>query len=78
MMAAGLRVMLNSDDPTMFHTDIGEEYVRFCGQNNFGPKVARQLVLQGVDATWRDDVDKAAMRRAFEAEIDALDRELLG
>jgi adenosine deaminase len=78
MMDAGLRVMLNSDDPTMFHTDIGEEYVRFCGQNNYGPKVVRQLVLQGVDATWCDDVDKAAMRRAFEAEIDVLDRELLG
>ncbi|HEX4356025.1 MAG TPA: adenosine deaminase [Pseudonocardia sp.] len=78
MIDAGLRVMLNSDDPTMFHTDIGEEYVKFCGQNNYGPKVVRQLVLQGVEATWCDDVDKAAMRRAFEAEIDALDRELLG
>ena len=78
MMDAGLRVMLNSDDPTMFHTDIGEEYVRFRGQNNYGPKVVRQLVLQGVDATWCDDVDKAAMRHAFEAEIDTLDRELLG
>jgi adenosine deaminase len=78
MIDAGLRVMLNSDDPTMFHTDIGEEYVKFCGQNNYGPKAVRQLVLQGVEATWCDDVDKAAMRRAFEAEIDALDRELLG
>jgi len=77
MMDAGLRVMLNSDDPTMFHTDIGEEYVRFCGRTTMGQR-CRQLVLQGVDATWCDDVDKAAMRRAFEAEIDALDRELLG
>ncbi len=27
MVAAGLQIMLNSDDPTMFHTDIGKEYV---------------------------------------------------
>jgi adenosine deaminase len=51
MIAAGLAVTLNSDDPTMFHTDIGTEYVEFCGQNNYGRDVVRRLVLQGVDAT---------------------------
>ena len=76
MMAAGLKVMLNSDDPTMFDTDIGEEFARFCGQNNLSAATVRRLVLNGVDATWLDDVDKASMRREFEVEIDALDREL--
>ena len=75
MIEAGLRVMLNSDDPTMFHTDIGTEYVKFCGQNNHSREQVRELVLNGVDATWLDEVDKAAMRRAFAEEIDALDRE---
>jgi adenosine deaminase len=61
----------------MFHTDIGTEYVRFCGQNNYSPELVRRLVLQGVEASWLADVEKARMRRAFEAEIDELDRELL-
>jgi adenosine deaminase len=77
MIDAGLRVMLNSDDPTMSHTDIGTEYVKFCGQNNFRPELVRQLVVQGVEAAWLDDIDKAAMRRAFETAIDELNREYL-
>jgi adenosine deaminase len=76
MIAAGLNVMLNSDDPTMFHTDIGKEYVDFCGQNGYGPEVVRRLVRNGVEAAWLDDGEKAAMRRAFDAELDALDAEL--
>ncbi len=76
MMAGGLKVMLNSDDPTMFHTDIGEEYAKFCGQNDLAAEVVRRLVLNGVAATWLDDTDKASMRREFEAEMDALDKQL--
>lgn len=78
MITEGLNVMLNSDDPTMFHTDIGTEYVAFCGQNHYSPGLVRRLVLGGVEAAWLDDTDKAALRRAFEAEIDALDKELAG
>jgi hypothetical protein len=37
----------------------------------------RQLVVQGVEAAWLDDIDKAAMRRAFETAIDELNREYL-
>jgi adenosine deaminase len=76
MIGAGLNVMLNSDDPTMFHTDIGKEYVDFCGQNNYGADLVRRLVLNGVEATWLDDPDKAALRKSFEAELDALDAQL--
>jgi adenosine deaminase len=76
MIAQGLNVMLNSDDPTMFQTDIGKEYVDFCGQNHYGPDVVRQLVLNGVEATWLDAADKAAMGKTFAAELDALEAEL--
>jgi adenosine deaminase len=78
MMASGLLVHLNSDDPTMFHTDIGKEYVDFVGQNDYPPEVAKQLVRNGVDATWLDDVDKATLRAAFEVEIASLDEGLSG
>jgi adenosine deaminase len=76
MIGAGLNVMLNSDDPTMFHTDIGKEYVDFCGQNNYGADLVRRLVLNGVEAAWLDGPDKAALRKSFEAELDALDAQL--
>lgn len=76
MIDAGLKVMLNSDDPTMFHTDIGREYVDFCGQNGYPRSVVRELVLNGVDATWLDAPDKAVLRAEFEREIDLLDAAL--
>jgi adenosine deaminase len=77
MMSAGLLVHLNSDDPTMFRTDIGKEYVDFVGQNDYPPEVAKQLVHNGVDATWLDDAEKAELHRSFADEITALDKELM-
>jgi adenosine deaminase len=76
MIDAGLLVHLNSDDPTMFRTDIGKEHVDFIGQNGYPPELAKQLVMNGVEAAWLDDSDKAALRKDFEAEIAALDAEL--
>ncbi len=77
MLEAGLLVHLNSDDPTMFRTDIGKEYVDFVGQNGYTPDVATTMVLNGVDAAWLDPSDKASLRKAFEAEIAQLDAELV-
>jgi adenosine deaminase len=76
MVSAGLNCMLNSDDPTMFHTDIGKEYVDLCGALDYGPDVVRQLCLNGVEATWLDDDDKRAMARAFSDELDRLTQQL--
>ena len=77
MMRAGLLVHLNSDDPTMFHTDIGKEYVDFVGQNDYAPEIAKQLVHNGIDATWLDASEKAELHRSFDDEIAALDKELV-
>ena len=63
MVDAGLRCMLNSDDPTMFHTDIGNEYVQMVPAAGWGLGQVRELMLNGVEATWLDDSDKATMRR---------------
>jgi adenosine deaminase len=76
MVAAGLRCMLNSDDPTMFHTDIGKEYVDLCGALNYGPSQVREFCLNGVEASWLDESDKRATAQRFSEELDALEREL--
>ena len=76
MVEAGLRCMLNSDDPTMFHTDIGNEYVQMVPAAGWGLATVRELVLNGVEATWLDDSDKSAMRAEFAAEFDRLAAEL--
>jgi len=78
MVGAGLRVMLNSDDPTMFHTDIGQEYMRLCTALGYGTDQVRKFVLAGVEAAWLDDGERAAMRSSFTAQLDALEAELDG
>ena len=76
MIAAGLKVHLNSDDPTMFHTDIGREYVEFVGQNGYTPARAKELVLNGLDGSFLDSADKASLRTEMTAEIARLDEKL--
>ncbi len=76
MVAAGLSCTLNSDDPTMFHTDIGREYVELCSALDYGADEVRRFCLNGVEASWLDDSDKRAMAERFSAELDELDRRL--
>ena len=73
MLDEGLNVSIHSDDPTMLHTDVGNEYVRFCTAFDYGPAEARHLVLAAVDAAWLEDDDKQRMRKEFELEIDQLE-----
>lgn len=76
MIERGLRVSIHSDDPTMLHTDVGTEYVRFCTTFGDGPAAAGDLVLAAVDAAWLDDGDRRSMREAFERETAALRAQL--
>ena len=39
--------------------------------------VAKQMVLNGIDATWLDDVDKVTLRRSFERDFADLDAALV-
>lgn len=76
MVKAGLNVTLNSDDPTMFHTDIGREFVDLCTALDYGPEQVRQFCLNSVDGSWLDDSDKSRLRREMATEFDALASEL--
>ena len=72
MVDNGLRIMLNSDDPTMFRTDVAKEYVDLCTALRYGPDRVREFVMNGVEAAWLDDGERDLMRRSFAAEFDEL------
>ncbi len=73
MIDAGLRVTLSSDSTCFPGSDLGSEYSRGIIGLAKGPEVAREIVLNGVDAAWLPAEERAAMRRQFEREIDALE-----
>ena len=72
MLAAGLRLTLNTDDPAMFGTDVGDAYVSVFRELGLGLERARELSLNGVDACWLDGSDKRSLRLAFERQLDEL------
>lgn len=76
MVELGLNVTLNSDDPPMFGTEIGNEFALTCAAMGFGPDQAAGLALNGIEGSWLDDGEKRSMRREFEREIAALRAEL--
>lgn len=76
MIEIGLNVTLNTDDPTMFKTDIGQEFADTCAAMEIGPDRAVALCLAGIDGSWLDDSDKRALRAEFKTEIQALRAQL--
>ena len=58
MAARGLKIMVNSDDPSMFHTDIGTEYVKMANAAQWGVDTVRELSLNGIDGSWLSDDEK--------------------
>lgn len=65
MLAAGLMVTLNSDDPPMFDTDLTDEY-RVAQRRGLGPAELAGLARNGVRASFLDESSKTALL----AEID--------
>jgi adenosine deaminase len=76
MAARGLKIMVNSDDPSMFHTDIGTEYVKMANAAEWGVDTVRELSLNGVDGAWLSDDEKRRMRQEFTEELERLESDL--
>ncbi|MDI3403180.1 adenosine deaminase [Streptomyces cavernicola] len=72
MQRAGLFMVVCTDDPPMYRTDIGTAYVTIARELAQTPAEAAQSALAALDATWLDDTDKRAQRKAFTDEIAAL------
>jgi adenosine deaminase len=73
---AGVRVTINSDDPTFFRTTITEEYRRIAYHFGFDADDLCVLVLNSVEASFLPPVEKANLLRRVEHELHALRLEL--
>lgn len=61
MIEAGLTVVINSDDPAMFGSDLADEYVKVCRGWQLDPGTVRGLVWNAVDAAWVDGPERTAL-----------------
>jgi adenosine deaminase len=63
MRAAGLLATLNTDDPAFIDLDLGTEYSRVAEAFGWDWPEMVAICLDGVQASWLDDADKAQLRR---------------
>lgn len=78
MAERDLKIMINSDDPPMFKTEIGREYVVMARHMDFAPEDFKQFVLNGIDGAWVPDPTKRQWREEWSREIDQMIEELDG
>jgi len=69
---SGIRVTVNSDDPSMFGTDMNNEYVQLHEQLGFTVPELFQISLNAVDSAFLPDKEKIRLRETFHEEIDRL------
>ena len=76
MVEAGLRVTVNTDDPQMFHTDLGDSYIRLFKSAGWNVEEACTMSLNGIEASWLPQDAKRTLRTLFENEIADLKQRL--
>jgi adenosine deaminase len=67
MLDAGLRCTLGSDDPSMFHSFLGDEYALCRGTFGFDDERLAELARNGVRASFAPEPLKAALERGVDA-----------
>jgi adenosine deaminase len=75
MIDAGLRVSINSDDPPMFGTDIGQEFVYAGAALSWTPAQAVERAMAGLNGAFLDETDRARLVGDFRwriAELEAI------
>jgi adenosine deaminase len=72
MRSAGVLATVNSDDPGMMGSDIRDDYESVHAAFGWSLEEMEQLSLDGIEASWAPEDEKAALRARFTAEHDAL------
>lgn len=68
----GVLVTVNSDDPGMMQSDIGDDYVAVQEAFGWDLDTMEQLSLDAIEASWAPEAEKARMRGEFESDFEAL------
>jgi adenosine deaminase len=72
LLAEGLYVTLNSDDPPMFGTTLTDEYLKCAETFNWDAETVEKLVFNALHVSLLPDAKKSALEREFRAEFAAL------
>lgn len=72
MREAGLLMTVNTDDPAMMDLDLGREYRRVAEACDYSLDEMGQLALEGIESTWLDASDRAALTGEFKAALEGL------
>lgn len=72
----GLVVTINSDDPSLFHTDLNNEYIQIHKHLGFSLSELFDVSLNGVEAAFIEEKEKDQLRQSFNKEYqDILSRD---
>ncbi|UCD44087.1 MAG: adenosine deaminase [Candidatus Bathyarchaeota archaeon] len=66
----GISVTVNSDDPSMFGTDMNNEYIQLHEQLGFTVSELFQISLNAVDSSFLPEKEKNDLRKTFISEYD--------
>ncbi|MBZ9727179.1 adenosine deaminase [Mesorhizobium sp. CO1-1-11] len=72
MLDAGLKLVVDTDDPPMLQTDLAKEYQLLGETMALDRGTLADLALNSLDAAWLDDGTKRDWRALWSAEIDGL------
>lgn len=75
LLAAGVRVTLNSDDPALFQTTLTDEYLAVAGTHGLTARDLAALVRTAVDVSFTSKTEKAALAARIDADIETALRE---
>ncbi len=76
LLAAGLNVTINSDDPPMFNTTLTNEYLQIAATFGFDVTAIEQFVLNAVNAALLPEAEREKMANEFRVEFTQLREEL--
>lgn len=72
MAAAGLQLVINTDDPALFRTDLAREYTLASQKLGFTRKQLGEIALNGLRGSWLDEGTKRKWISEWRSEIDRL------
>ena len=72
MVDAGMSVSINTDDPRIFHTDIGKEYLLTTRHLGWDLQTAWDRVLDAAASVWLPEDEKQQLHARLKDEADAL------